>query len=134
MSAFNSLAFKFCPMCGERLSYTSYEGYCPYAGCHWNNDDNEGEATESTPPASPELVLTQDGGLVAQAAASGGECPSPDWLDLALATCPEHGGVYSAGGLVLLSQYNLAWAAQSQRARLQQRLAWWAERCISAGC
>ena len=35
----------------------------------------QSEAIESTPPASPELVLIQDGGLVAQAAAGGGECP-----------------------------------------------------------
>lgn len=28
-----------CPKCGEGLSYTSYEPYCSYADCRWNNDD-----------------------------------------------------------------------------------------------
>lgn len=36
------------------------------------------EPIDCTPSASPESVLTQDGGLVAQAAASGGECTRID--------------------------------------------------------
>lgn len=27
-----------CPKCGSGLSYTSYEPYCAYEDCRWNND------------------------------------------------------------------------------------------------
>lgn len=63
----DSLDIKFCPRCGRGLSYTSYEGYCIYADCHWNNE----EADDCTPPASTTSVPA---GLVAQATGSGGEC------------------------------------------------------------
>lgn len=36
---FDTLKFRFCPWCGERLSYTSYEGYCACADCLWNNNE-----------------------------------------------------------------------------------------------
>ncbi len=65
--------FKFCPKCGERLSYTSYEGYCAYTNCLWNNDgsaDSVDEAPEST-PATP---AASSAGLVAHAKGEQG-CP-----------------------------------------------------------
>lgn len=37
--SFNTFDFKFCPQCGERLSYTSSEGYCAYTDCLWNTND-----------------------------------------------------------------------------------------------
>ena len=75
--AFNTLEFKFCPRCGERLSYTSTEGFCAYADCNWNND----EANDCTPPAEPTPPPSVDAGLVAQSSVSGGECSrSRDFL------------------------------------------------------
>ena len=35
----STLNLKFCPNCGERLSYTSFEGYCAFADCLWNNEE-----------------------------------------------------------------------------------------------
>lgn len=82
--SFNTLEFKFCPRCGERLSYTSTEGFCAYADCNWNND----EANDCTPPApasavNPDASVSSDkaAGLVAQPSVSGGECSrSRDFL------------------------------------------------------
>lgn len=65
MPAFDTLSFKFCPMCGERLSYTSYEAYCPYAGCHWNNED-----ADCTPPVDETAPVV----VAHPVAVDGGEC------------------------------------------------------------
>lgn len=31
-----------CPRCGELVSFDgNNDPYCPYAGCHWNNEEND---------------------------------------------------------------------------------------------
>ena len=35
------LSMTRCPCCGEALSYTSFEAYCGYADCLWNNGAEE---------------------------------------------------------------------------------------------
>ncbi|CAM3342959.1 hypothetical protein [Paracidovorax anthurii] len=141
--SFNTLEFKFCPRCGQRLSYTSYEGYCAYSDCRWNND----EATESTPPAESLPDPSVDAGLVAQSSVGGGECPSEDrvlTLDecqelerLWWATCDGHGSV-SKGGFVLMALQQAAdmrgYLSNSERVAAYDRLCRHAGYAIGAGC
>lgn len=140
---FNTLEFKFCPRCGERLSYTSYEGYCAYSGCSWNND----EADESTPPAESSPGPSLDAGLVAQPSVGGGGCPSDDRVltadecqalyDLAWSTRESHGSV-SSGGYVLLNLAHASdlcvWQTNSGRVQAYDRLCFLAADAIGAGC
>lgn len=139
MSVFNSLAFKFCPMCGERLSYTSYEGYCPYEGCHWNNDDSEGEATESTPPVQEAAIEV----VAHPLAVDGGECPGGDFAEfnrlvgMADATIVVPLADWSRGGYVLAALANARAPLYPDRAEqvdLMYQLRFHAARCIGAGC
>lgn len=32
---------KFCPRCGELVSYAGNEPYCAYTDCRWNNEDGD---------------------------------------------------------------------------------------------
>ena len=77
---FNTLDFKFCPKCGERLSYTSYEGYCAYTNCLWNNDDSA-DSVDEAPESTPATPAASSAGLVAHAKGAQ-ECPRRYWVDV----------------------------------------------------
>ncbi len=136
MSTFNTLDFKFCPRCGERLSYTLYEGYCAYVGCLWNNEESE----ECTPSASTPSVPAD---VVAHGTGSGGECaPREDYTEflrlvaLADATVEVPLIRASRGGHFLMALANVCappTAGLSSEFGMRA-LHHFADQCIQAGC
>lgn len=127
----NTLLFKFCPMCGERLSYTSYEGYCAYSSCCWNNDecplpDQNDQGARLAAAAQADQVEDTPTPITPTA-----EDYDRDFLEL----FESHGSV-SRGAFVLLALANIGspFVSNSTRVESFESLLFFAQACIGAGC